>query len=92
MLTLGGIPDALAWIHFDVMALVTEEKGGGPNVRIDTTLDNNPGSKDLTWKKPSTGPGPTPGPTPELTPTPEPTTGALLALALAGLASKRRRR
>lgn len=44
-LTLGGT-SGYDWIHFDVMALVTDAKG----TRLVTGLENNPGSKDVTWK------------------------------------------
>ena len=44
-LTLGGT-SGYNWIHFDVMALVTDAKG----TKFVTGLDNNPGSKDVTWK------------------------------------------
>lgn len=67
-LTLGGT-GAYDWIHFDVMALVTDAKG---QCSLDTTLDNNPGSHDVTWKTPSTN-------------VPEPSTTLLLGLGLMGL-------
>ncbi|MBI5408196.1 MAG: choice-of-anchor N protein [Nitrospirae bacterium] len=38
------------WIHFDVFALETIEEGGGPNTRLVTNLEGNPGSHDVTWK------------------------------------------
>lgn len=44
-LTLGGT-SGYDWIHFDVMALVTDAKG----TRLVTGVENNPGSKDVTWK------------------------------------------
>lgn len=66
------------WIHFDVMALVTSEKG----TTISTTYDNNPGSHDVTWKKGD----------PTLPPNiiPEPNTPLLLGLGLIGLYMARR--
>lgn len=44
-LTLGGT-SGYDWIHFDVMALVDS----GSGLKLSTNLDNNPGSKDVTWK------------------------------------------
>jgi hypothetical protein len=44
-LTLAGTDD-LAWIHFDALALETTKNGG----KIKTSVANNPGSHDVTWK------------------------------------------
>ena len=65
------------WIHFDVMALVTKEgkKNQPPVTGLLTSLDNNPGSKDVTWKDPD---GPPFG-------IPDPATPLLLGLGLMGL-------
>lgn len=52
-LTLGGTAlTSLAWIHFDVLALETNTQG---QTGIRTTIENNPGSHDVTWKKPNGG-------------------------------------
>lgn len=68
------------WIHFDVMALVTEKKNGQNKTGLLTSLDNNPGSKDVTWKDQG---GPPFG-------IPEPATPLLLGLGLMGLLLARR--
>lgn len=80
-LTVSG-QGSLAWIHFDVMALETTAQGGGSNVRIVTTIDNNPGSHDVTWK---------PGRVPPQE-VPEPGTALLMGVALLGLAASHKRR
>lgn len=53
------------WVHFDVMALETDmynvTKKKCTYTEYDTDLENNPGSKDVTWKKPETPPVPEPG-------------------------------
>jgi hypothetical protein len=54
-LTLGNY-SGYSWLHFDVLALETSEQGGGNGTKIVTTLENNPGSHDVTWK-PGTPPG-----------------------------------
>jgi hypothetical protein len=53
---LGGNYSDYSWLHFDVIALQTSEQGGKKNTEIVTTLANNPGSHDVTWK-PETPPG-----------------------------------
>ena len=81
-LTLGGAAlTALPWIHFDVLALGTDSK----NSKIVTTIENNPGSKDVTWK---TGNG---GGTPPLS-VPEPGVVLLMGAGLVGLGLARRRK
>jgi hypothetical protein len=70
---------SLPWAHFDVMALETRTGGG---TRISTTLENNPGSHDVTWK----GDGPPPQ---EI---PEPATLALLGLGLLAIGMSRKKK
>jgi hypothetical protein len=61
-LTLGNY-SGYSWLHFDVLALETSEQGGGNGTKIVTTLENNPGSHDVTWKPgPPTQPQPAPEP------------------------------
>jgi hypothetical protein len=61
-LTLGNY-SGYSWLHFDVLALQTSEQGGGNGTKIVTTLENNPGSHDVTWKPgPPTPPQPAPEP------------------------------
>ena len=72
----------LAWIHFDVIALETSKKETGPggmNVSIASTLENNPGSHDVTWKNPGDG-----GFEPQAV-VPEPSTILLLGAGLVAL-------
>ncbi|GAB6067760.1 hypothetical protein JCM13664_10790 [Methylothermus subterraneus] len=52
------------WLHFDVLALETKEQGGGNHVQIVTTIENNPGSHDVTAFPPQVPPPP-PQPAPE---------------------------
>lgn len=75
----------LDWIHFDVIALETFDTPKGNETLLRTTLENNPGSHDLTWK-PSVGTNP-----PVV---PEPTSLAVwgLGLAVVGIRHRRRRR
>jgi len=40
----------LDWLHFDLMALNTTVKDNQHSTTITTTWENNPGSKDVTWK------------------------------------------
>lgn len=80
-LLITGFGD-LAWIHFDVMALETSQQGA---TRIVTSLENNPGSHDLTWKPDG------PGPDPDID-VPEPGTLGLLGAGLLGLGTLLRRR
>ncbi|MFZ5594965.1 MAG: choice-of-anchor N protein [Pseudomonadota bacterium] len=68
------------WIHFDVMALETKMKNGKPTTGLITGLENNPGSKDVTWKDSG---GPPFG-------IPEPSSHLLVGLGLLGLAFARR--
>ena len=79
-LALAGT-DGLDWIHFDVMALETSSQG---QTSIVTTIENNPGSHDVTWKTPGDEPGPD-------VPLPAPTPLALMGLGAALLGLGRRR-
>jgi hypothetical protein len=82
-LLIAGFGD-LDWIHFDVMALETSEQG---QTNIVTSLENNPGSHDVTWKPDGDGPGPDP----EID-IPEPGTLTLFGAGLVGVALWLRRR
>jgi len=73
-LTLGGT-SGYDWIHFDVLALIDSGEGK----KLITTFENNPGSKDVTWKAPAVA-------------VPEPATTLLLGLGLMGLLAVRRAR
>jgi len=81
-LTLAGAAlTDLAWIHFDVLALETSSQG---RKKIVTTIENNPGSKDVTWKKPGIVVQPE-----EI---PEPGVLFLMGAGLLGLGMARRRK
>uniref|UniRef100_A0A832A0R8 PEP-CTERM sorting domain-containing protein n=1 Tax=Desulfacinum infernum TaxID=35837 RepID=A0A832A0R8_9BACT len=73
---------SLDWVHFDVMALETTEKGGEKKTTlVTTTLENNPASHDVTW----TGGGP-----PQAIP--EPATMMLVGSGFVGLGWRLRRK
>jgi hypothetical protein len=82
-LLIAGFGD-LDWIHFDVMALETSEQG---QTNVVTSLENNPGSHDVTWKPDGDGPGPDPE-----VDIPEPGTLTLFGAGLVGVALWLRRR
>lgn len=48
-LTLSGM-EGLDWIHFDVIALQTDEYTKKTSLMVNTNEENNPGSHDVTWK------------------------------------------
>jgi hypothetical protein len=81
------------------MALETTEKTTGQGTKITSTMENNPGSHDVTWKKPVVtttfvlvNDPPTPNPTPSLAPNPapEPNVVLLMAMGLLGLGAVKR--
>jgi hypothetical protein len=76
-----------AWLHFDALALFVDSN---KNSKITTTLGNNPGSKDTTWK--DGGPPPPPPPSPAPGAMPEPISAVTGAMGLAVLGSLIRRR
>ena len=50
-LTIAGFA-GLDWMHFDLMAVETNLLG---QTKLSTSWENNPGSKDVTWKVPEPG-------------------------------------
>jgi hypothetical protein len=81
-LMISGMGD-LAWIHFDLMAIVTSENNKS---EIFTNLENNPGSHDVTWKDDGGGGGGGGNPIPE------PSTLLLMGAGLLGLGLAQRMR
>ena len=79
-LTLGI--SGLEWVHFDVFALLTDQQG---KTELRTTLEGNPGSKDVTWKTDG-------GIPPQEVVVPEPSTIALLGVGFAAMGLYRRKR
>lgn len=73
------------WIHFDLLALATDFGNGNNSTTLISTIKNNPGSHDVTWKNPGTPPCTNPQGcvTQE---TPEPDMLALMGIGLLGMA------
>lgn len=51
-------PSFAGWIHFDVLS-IAEYEGTGKSIESTFQLENNPGSKDVTWQSPEPIPEPT---------------------------------
>lgn len=83
-LALAGMGD-LAWIHFDIMAIVTDIDNKS---EITSNINGNPGSHDVTWKNPGGGGGGGG----QGSPVPEPSTLILLGAGIAGLAIFKRKK
>lgn len=79
-LALEIAPDFDGWIHFDVLSIAVDSKYRKGEVVSTFTIENNPGSHDVTWKD---------GDPP---PIPEPTTMLLFGAGLVGLAGYLRRK
>jgi len=79
-ITVGITGLSLDWVHFDLLALETDQRGGTGLV---TTLANNPGSHDVTWNSDGGGP-------PQAIP--EPATMMLVGSGFVGLGWRLRRK